>query len=126
MQRTSRISRIVCVSKRRSAFLPASLTLRRGDSGADPIDPEWYADRAIAARSAPLLTGKTKHQTVGAFFSAHWALRCSMSGADTLAAHAYLSNLILLKQFLKDGQPLQAGLDKSTGQPQFPRAGLTT
>ena len=72
MQHTSRISRIVCVSNRRSAFLPASLTLRRGDSGADPIDPERYADRAIATRSALLPLGKTRDQTVGALFSEHW------------------------------------------------------
>ena len=75
-QQTSRISRIVCVSNRRSASLPASLTLRRGDSGAGPIDPDRYAEMAIVASSAlsDRLTVKTGNKLVGALFSTK---RCS-------------------------------------------------
>lgn len=128
VQHTSRISRIVCVSNRRSAFLPTSLTLRRGDSGAEPIDPERYADRAIAARSAPLFTGKTKDQTVGASFCTDWPLRCSMSGSDTPTAHAHLPNLMLLKQTLSaQGWPASRHSTRAQAKPSLvARAGLTT
>lgn len=51
---TSRISRIVCVSNKRSAFLPAS-PAARGESGAAPIDPDRCAEMDILDLRQPFL-----------------------------------------------------------------------